>query len=103
MPRGLDDLEIDAADAANRRLRSELGDARPDNLRDQWLRASIADLRAIVRSFSPGDYALPPHFTRILPPDELATLRGLLERVRALNEECVGMRLGEAALAAPVP
>lgn len=98
MPRGLDDLEIDAADAANRRLRSELGDARPDNLRDQWLRASIADLRAIVRSFSPDDYALPPHFARILPPDELTTLRGLLERVRALNEECVGMRLGEAEM-----
>jgi len=98
MTRGLNDLEIDAANASNQRLLQRLGEHAPSNPREQWLRDSVVDLSAIVRSFSPSDYALPAHVERIMPADEYATLCRILDEVRALNDECAGLRIGEAEL-----
>ncbi len=62
------------------------------------MRGAISDLRATIRSFGRGEYALPAHFEKIIPAGELATLRGIVEEIRALNDECVGLRIGECQL-----
>ena len=95
----LTDRELKAANTMNRAVVEKLKRKPAPTIRERWIAGgALRDLTKTVRSFPVESYSLPRHFPKILPRSELAILEHLVEQTRAINEECVGLRLGEAQI-----
>lgn len=94
----IDQRLIAATNAQNRRIVEVLESKSEQTCREQWVLGSITDLRRVIRDAPPEAFRLPVHFNAIMPGAELEALEALLEQLRSLNNECVGMSMGEAQL-----
>lgn len=91
------DWELNAAERHSQGFKASVAAGKNASLHAQWLAGSLKDLSTVVQPFPSESYAIAEHYDRILPPSLRNDLVILFDEVRRLNDECVGLRVGEAA------